>query len=68
MTPDDDSNGDALLTACDAMMREVGGFPLSAERLSEARPVIASIVKAIRSMDELDLGESEPALSFKPED
>lgn len=67
MTTPDRSN-DAVLAACDAMLREVGGFLLSAERLAEAGPVIEGIVKAIRTMDELDVSQVEPAFSFKVED
>jgi hypothetical protein len=66
MTPD--SNSDALLAACDAMLREAGGTALTPERLAEAGPVIEGIVKAIRSMDELDLGEIEPAIIFRLEE
>ncbi len=63
-----EKNSEALLAACDAMLREAGGFPLSAERLAEAGPVIEGIVKAIRTMDELDVSEVEPAFSFRVEE
>jgi hypothetical protein len=61
-------NSDPLLAACDAMLREAGGTALSAEWLDEAGPVIEGIVKAIRTMDELDLGETEPAIIFRLEE
>ncbi|KAA0971900.1 hypothetical protein FPY71_01875 [Aureimonas fodinaquatilis] len=63
----DDVSASALLTACDAMLREVGGFPLAADRLQEAEPVIAGIVRAIRTMDEVDVSDLEPAFIFRVE-
>ncbi len=56
---------DAVLLACDAMLREVGNMPLTPERLDDASGVIRSIVAAIRAMDEVDVDEVEPAFVFR---
>jgi hypothetical protein len=57
---------DPLLTACAAMMREVGGYAMDAERLAAALPIIRDTAKAIRTLDELDLDEVEPMTTFRP--
>jgi hypothetical protein len=58
-------HSDPLLRACDAVLREVAGTPISPERLEAARPLIAEIITAIRSMDEVDVRDIEPATVFR---
>ncbi|MET3923935.1 hypothetical protein [Devosia sp. 2618] len=60
-----DNKDDAVLLACDAMLREVGNMPLTPARLEDASGVIRSIVAAIRTMDEVDVSEVEPAFAFR---
>jgi hypothetical protein len=57
---------DRLMTACDAVLREVGGFSVGDARLAEALPLIRSMVAAIRAMDEVDVGGVEPMTVFRP--
>lgn len=57
---------DPLMAACDAVLREVGGYPISDARLAEALPLIRSMVAAIRAMDEVDVGGIEPMTVFGP--
>jgi hypothetical protein len=63
---DQDPNPDPLLVACDALLREVAGYPLSADRLEAAVPLIREILSAIRMMDEVDVSASEPMTTFRP--
>lgn len=56
---------DPLLQACNAVLREVAGAPISPERLEAAGPLIAEIVAAIRLMDEVDVRDVEPATIFR---
>ena len=53
-----------LLLAVAAMLEEVGGFPMTADRLAEAAPIIAGTLAAIRSLDEADVEDLEPATQF----
>lgn len=62
---ENESDRDALLLACDAMLREVAAVTLTPERLDDAAGVIRGVLAAIRTMDELDLGEVEPAVVFR---
>ena len=57
---------DRLMTACDAVLREVGGSSIGEARLAEALPLIRSMVAAIRAMDEVDVGGVEPMTVFRP--
>jgi hypothetical protein len=61
-----DLNSDALLVACDAVLREIAGYPITPERLNAALPFIREILSAIRAMDELDVSASEPMTTFRP--
>jgi hypothetical protein len=61
-----DLNSDALLAACDAVLREIAGYPITAERLNAALPLIREIQSAIRAMDEVDVSASEPMTTFRP--
>jgi hypothetical protein len=62
----DEANSEALLVACDAVLREVAGYPITSERLSAALPLIREILLAIRAMDEVDVSASEPMITFRP--
>ena len=57
---------DRLMTACDAMLREVGAYSIGEARLEEALPLIRSMVAAIRAMDEVDVRGIEPMTVFRP--
>ena len=61
-----DLNSDTLLVACDAVLREIGGYPITADRLNAALPLIREILPAIRAMDEVDVSASEPITTFRP--
>jgi hypothetical protein len=57
---------DPLMTACDAVLREVGACSIGEARLAEALPLIRSMVAAIRAMDEVDVRDIEPMTVFRP--
>lgn len=57
---------DPLLAACSVLLSEVGSAPMDAVRLEAALPLIRKMAAAIRQMDELDLGDTEPATVFRP--
>ena len=57
---------DPLLVACDAALREVGGYPVTPDRLGAALPLIREMLAAIRAMDEVDVSGSEPMTVFRP--
>ena len=61
-----DYNSDALIVACDAVLREIAGYPITPDRLNAALPLIREALSAIRSMDELDVSASEPITTFRP--
>ena len=61
----EDRDSDPLLSACDAVLREIANAPISHERLEAARSLIAEIVTAIRMMDEVDVRGIEPATVFR---
>ena len=61
-----DLNSDTLLVACDAVLREIGGYPITPDRLNAALPLIREILSAIRAMDEVDVSASEPMTTFRP--
>jgi hypothetical protein len=61
-----DVNSDALLVACDAVLREIAGYPITSDRLSAALPLIREIQSAIRAMDDVDVSASEPMTTFRP--
>ena len=61
-----DLNSDTLLVACDAFLREIGGYPITPDRLNAALPLIREILSAIRAMDEVDVSASEPMTTFRP--
>lgn len=64
--PNRDVNSDALIVACDAVLREIAGYPITPDRLNAALPLIREALSAIRSMDELDVSASEPMTTFRP--
>jgi len=64
--PNRDLNTDPLLAACDAVLREIGGYPITPDRLNAALPLIREILSAIRTMDEVDVSASEPMTTFRP--
>jgi hypothetical protein len=57
---------DPLMTACDAVLHEVGAYSIGEARLAEALPLIRSMVAAIRAMDEVDVRGIEPMTVFRP--
>ena len=61
-----DMNLDALLVACDAVLREIAGYSITPDRLNAAVPLIREILSAIRAMDELDVSAFEPMTTFRP--
>ena len=61
-----DLNSDALLVACDAVLREIAGYPITVDRLNAALPLIREIQSAIRAMDDVDVSASEPMTTFRP--
>jgi hypothetical protein len=61
-----DLNSDPLLVTCDAVLREIGGYPITPDRLNAALPLIREILSAIRAMDEVDVSASEPMTTFRP--
>ena len=61
-----DLNSDALLIACDAVLREIAGYAITSDRLNAALPLIRETLSAIRAMDEVDVGASEPMTTFRP--
>jgi hypothetical protein len=61
-----DSNSDALLVVCDAVFREIAGYPITSDRLNAALPLIREFLSAIRAMDEVDVSASEPMTTFRP--
>ena len=61
-----DLNSDALLVACDAVLREIAGYPITSDRLNAALPLIREIQSAIRTMDDADISASEPMTTFRP--
>ena len=61
-----DLNSDALLVACDAVLREIAGYPITPDRLNAALPLIREIQSAIRAMDDVDVSASEPMTTFRP--
>jgi hypothetical protein len=61
-----DLNSDALLVACDAVLREIAGYPITSDRLNAALPLIREIQAAIRAMDDVDVSVSEPMTTFRP--
>jgi hypothetical protein len=63
---DAQGTSEPLLLACDAVLREVAGYPITPDRLSAALPLIRSFVSAIRAMDEVELGALEPMTTFRP--
>lgn len=60
------NSDDPLLTACAAMMREVGSYDMDPDRLAAALPIIRTTAAAIRTLDELDLDGIEPMTVFRP--
>lgn len=64
--PNRDVNSDALIVACDAVLREIAGYPITPDRLNAALPLIREALSAIRLMDELDVSASEPMTTFRP--
>jgi hypothetical protein len=62
--PQDDP--DPLLAACAAMLQEVAGYPMTAERLQAACPVIREVLTAIRALDKVDVSGVEPMTIFRP--
>ena len=62
--PQDDP--DPLLAACAAMLQEVAGYPITAERLQAAGPVIREVLRAIRVLDKVDVSGVEPMTIFRP--
>ena len=61
-----DLNSDALLVACDVVLREIAGYPITADRLNAALPLIREIQSGIRTMDDVDISASEPMTTFRP--
>ena len=61
-----DLNSDALLVSCDAVLREIAGYPITSDRLNAALPLIREIQSAIRAMDDVDVSASEPMTTFRP--
>jgi hypothetical protein len=55
---------DPLLLAVTAMLRELADFPITEDRLAEARPIVEATLVAIRSLDEADVEGLEPATQF----
>jgi hypothetical protein len=47
------------------MLREVGGYPITVERLQAAGPVIREVLTAIRALDEVDVSRVEPMTIFR---
>jgi hypothetical protein len=62
--PQDDP--DPLLAACAAMLQEVADYPITAERLQAAGPVIREVLTAIRALDKVDVSGVEPMTIFRP--
>jgi hypothetical protein len=58
-------SSDALLAACSAVLREVADYPITAERLEAALPLVKEMIAAIRMMDEVDVDGIEPATAFQ---
>ena len=56
---------DPLMAACAAMLQEVAGYPITAERLQAARPVIREALTAIRALDKVDVSRVEPMTIFR---
>jgi hypothetical protein len=66
-TPDLNSDApDALLVACDVVLREIAGYPITSDRLNAALPLLRAILPAIRAMDEVDVSAAEPMTTFRP--
>jgi hypothetical protein len=64
--PNRDLNSDTLFVACDVVLREIGGYPITPDRLNAALPLIREILSAIRAMDEVDVSATEPMTTFRP--
>lgn len=60
------SDREPLLAACDAVLRELAGFPTSPERLDASVLLIREIMSAVRAMDEVDVRDVEPMTTFRP--
>jgi len=52
--------------ACDAVLREIGGYPITPDRLNAALPLIREILSDISAMEEVDVSDSEPMTTFRP--
>ncbi len=64
--PEPGANSDGLLAACDTLLREIAGYPITPERINAALPVIRDMLRAIRMLDDVDLGAVEPMTTFRP--
>ena len=58
-------DADPLLQTFAVMLREVAGYDITGERLEAAMPLIRPMVSAIRLMDEVELGDTEPMVAFR---
>jgi hypothetical protein len=64
MTADRDG-ADSLLRTYAIMLHEVAGYDIGDDRLAAAMPLMRHMAVAIRLMDEVDVSEVEPMLSFR---
>jgi hypothetical protein len=55
-----------ILAACDMLLREIAGYPITPERMDAALPLVREMLRAIRILDEVDLGVIEPMTIFRP--
>jgi hypothetical protein len=53
------------MAACAAMLREVADYPISSERLADAWSLIEEMIAAIRTLDEVDVSNTEPVTVFR---
>lgn len=58
-------DSDGLQAACEALLREIAGYPITPERMAAALPLIKEMLRAIRTLDEVDVASVEPMTSFR---
>ena len=57
---------DRIAALCEVLLHEIGGYPITSERLDASLPLVRDMLRAIRTLDELDLSSIEPMVSFQP--